>query len=87
MVWTYTGSSKKNLRSVDFFVVAQNKENAELYAVKAVAKGKDSTGADLTWMRKIPWDERESYLLEEEQEEVPTQKELQKYGNGWVEMR
>lgn len=85
VTWKYLGS--KRPRTVDFYVIARSKEDAELFVVKAVSKGQDSNGADLTWMLKIPWNEVSSFRIEEEHEEKSTRAEIQALGEGYVEMR
>ena len=86
VIWTYNGAAT---RSVDFVVIARSEADAELFVVKAVAAGKDSKGADLSWMSKIPWDTRETIPFEEEHDEDDRleKRELSALGDGFVEVR
>lgn len=82
MVWRYRAGN----REVNFDVIARSEEDALLFVVQAVAKGKDSKGADLTWMNKIPWDE--TYAMRSPDEESETSKaERKALGEGYVEKR
>ena len=87
VTWSYH-PSKGRPRSVDFIVIARTKADALLYVVKAAAKGEDSTGADLTWLTNIPWDETSATQIDaEEFDDALSKAEIKKLGEGYVEIR
>lgn len=85
VTWAYH-SKKKGVRMADFVVIAKSDIDAKLFVVKARAKGKDSKGADLTWMHKIPWDEVSAVPSDEETSEE-NEREIKALGEGYVELR
>lgn len=90
VTWMYTPAHKGSRpRRVDFTVIARSKEDAELFVIKAVAAGRDSTGTDLTWMIRIPWDEVFTMSPKEagEDEQAFDKKAIKAAGEGWVEVR
>ena len=92
VTWAYQGAaSKKNKgsksRSAGFIVIARSAEDASLFVTKAVASGEDSSGADLTWMEQVPWDEVDVTSPEQGEEKAPDQKTIRALGAGYVELR
>lgn len=85
VTWSYH-PAKGRPRMVDFMVIARSGADAELFVVKAAAKGEDSNGADLTWLEKIPWDTVTSIEMPEDENGL-SKKEIKALGEGWVEVR
>jgi hypothetical protein len=85
VVWKYLSGN----REVTFDVIAKSEEDAKLFVVKAVARRRDSQGADLTWMTKIPWDEVSAIPgADSEEEQKPlNRREIMALGEGWVAKR
>ena len=82
VTWIYTAKDGPP-RQVDFTVIARSESDAALFVVKAVAKGQDSEGADLTWMSAIPWDEIFTVPVEEENATL-SKDEIKALGEGYV---
>ena len=84
VVWAYGDK-----REVTFDVIARGENDAKLFVIKAVAKGQDSEGADLTFMRKIPWDQTWAVPESErtDEREPLNQSEINAHGEGWTAKR
>lgn len=85
VTWSYHPAKGKT-RIVDFVVIAKSTADAELFVVKAAAKGEDSEGADLTWLAAIPWDEVTSTEMPKDEDGL-SKKEIKALGEGYVAIR
>lgn len=83
VAWSYKGKTR---RMVGFVAIARNDNDASLFVTKAVANGTDSTGADLTWMESVPWNEV-TVTKPEVDENGLTQSEIRAAGEGYIELR
>ena len=85
VTWSYH-PAKGKVRIVDFVVISRSEADAELFVVKAAAKGEDSESADLTWLASIPWDEVTSTRMPDDEESL-SRKEIKALGEGYVAIR